>query len=65
VSALFQNYPFHNVLSAAVAAIFAGNGAVVKVSEITSYSAERIENVFRTILARRGHNPDLVQVITG
>lgn len=28
------NYPVHNAISAAVAAIFAGNGAVVKVSEV-------------------------------
>ena len=59
------NYPFQNVLSAVVAALMAGNGAVVKVSEYASFSAERIEQVFREILARRGHNPDLVQVVTG
>jgi acyl-CoA reductase-like NAD-dependent aldehyde dehydrogenase len=55
----------HNVISAVVAAIFAGNGCVCKVSELTCYSAEPLEQMFREILARRGHNPDLVQVITG
>jgi acyl-CoA reductase-like NAD-dependent aldehyde dehydrogenase len=59
------NYPFHNVLSACVAAIFTGNGALCKVSEFASWSAERIEQVFREVLARRGHNPDLVQVVVG
>jgi len=59
------NYPVHNVLSAVVAALFAGNGAVVKVSEYTSWTAGKLENVLRKIIARRGYNPDLVQVITG
>lgn len=59
------NYPFHNVISATVAALMAGNGAVVKVSEYASFGAERIERIFREILARRGHDPELVQVVTG
>ena len=59
------NYPFHNVLSAVGAALMSGNGCVVKVSEYASKGAERIEEVFRTILARRGYDPELVQVITG
>jgi acyl-CoA reductase-like NAD-dependent aldehyde dehydrogenase len=59
------NYPFFNIISAVVAALFSGNGAVVKPSEITSASAKPIEDMFRMILARRGHNPDLVQIVTG
>jgi acyl-CoA reductase-like NAD-dependent aldehyde dehydrogenase len=59
------NYPFHNVLSAVVAALMSGNGAVVKVSEYASFGADRIERLFREILARRGHDPELVQVVTG
>jgi acyl-CoA reductase-like NAD-dependent aldehyde dehydrogenase len=59
------NYPFHNVLSAVAAALMAGNGALVKVSEYASFGAERIEQVLREILARRGHDPELVQVVTG
>jgi len=59
------NYPVHNVFSHVVTALMAGNGALVKVSEFASYSAEWMEGVFRTILARRGWNPDLVQIVTG
>jgi len=59
------NYPFFNVLSAVVAALFAGNGAVCKVSEFASFSAGPIEDMLRTILARRGHSPELVQIIQG
>jgi len=59
------NYPFHNVLSAVAAALMAGNGALVKVSEFASFGAGRIEQMFREILARRGHDPELVQVVTG
>lgn len=59
------NYPVHNVFSHVVSALMAGNGALVKVSEYASYSAEWMEDVFRTLLARRGWNPDLVQIVTG
>lgn len=59
------NYPINHIISHAVTALFTGNGALIKVSETTSFSAEPIEDVFRVILARRGHNPDLVQVVTG
>lgn len=59
------NYPFHNVISAVGAALMAGNGALVKVSEYASFGAGRIEQVLREILARRGHDPELVQIVTG
>ena len=52
-----RNYPFHNVVSAVVGALFAGNGVVVKVSEWSSYSAEAIEQTLRELVARRGFNP--------
>lgn len=59
------NYPFHNVVSHVTTALMAGNGAVVKVSEWASSSAEWIEDMFRSILAKRGFNPNLVQIVTG
>lgn len=59
------NYPVHNVFSHVVTALMAGNGALVKVSEFASYSAEWMESEFRRIIARRGWNPDLVQIVTG
>lgn len=59
------NYPFQNVVAHAMTAIMTGNAAVIKVSEFASFSAEPIESMIREILAKRGHNPDLVQVVTG
>lgn len=59
------NYPFQNIISHVVTALMCGNGALVKVSEYSSHSADAIESLLRTILARRGHNPDLVQVVCG
>src|SRR6185503_19260894 len=41
------NYPFHNVASAIVTSIFAGNAAVVKVSEYASSSKDAFEGIFR------------------
>jgi acyl-CoA reductase-like NAD-dependent aldehyde dehydrogenase len=59
------NYPFHNVASAVVAALFTGNAAVVKVSEFSLSSKDYFEELFRKVLADRGHNPDLVTLMTG
>jgi len=59
------NYPFHNVLSAVVTAIFSGNAAVVKVSEFATSSKDYFESIFRTVLTRRGHSPDLVTLVSG
>lgn len=60
-----QNYPFHNVASAAVAALFAGNAAVIKVSECSLSSKDYFEKLFRKVLAARGHNPELVTLLVG
>jgi len=59
------NYPVHNVFSAVSSIIFTGNGAVVKVSEHASWSSQYLGKVLRGILAKRGHNPELVHIITG
>eukprot|EP01087_Luapelamoeba_hula_P025126 TRINITY_DN981_c0_g1_i1.p1 TRINITY_DN981_c0_g1~~TRINITY_DN981_c0_g1_i1.p1 ORF type:complete len:589 (-),score=107.32 TRINITY_DN981_c0_g1_i1:31-1797(-) len=59
------NYPFHNVASAVSAALFAGNGAVVKVSEYALGSKDFFEGIFRQVLARHGFSPDLVTLIPG
>eukprot|EP01089_Gocevia_fonbrunei_P015616 TRINITY_DN4611_c0_g1_i1.p1 TRINITY_DN4611_c0_g1~~TRINITY_DN4611_c0_g1_i1.p1 ORF type:complete len:641 (+),score=133.06 TRINITY_DN4611_c0_g1_i1:57-1979(+) len=59
------NYPFHNVVSAVAAALFAGNAAVVKVSEYATASKDYFETIFRSILSRRGYNPELVTLIQG
>jgi acyl-CoA reductase-like NAD-dependent aldehyde dehydrogenase len=59
------NYPFHNVVSAASAAIIAGNAALIKVSEWSTHSKILYEQLLRQTLAKRGHNPDLIQLIPG
>jgi acyl-CoA reductase-like NAD-dependent aldehyde dehydrogenase len=59
------NFPFHNLLCPLVPALFAGNGVVSKVSEHTSWSAEPYLALVRDALVRHGHDPELVQVVTG
>jgi acyl-CoA reductase-like NAD-dependent aldehyde dehydrogenase len=59
------NFPFHNIACPAIPALFAGNGIVLKVSEHTSFSAEPFVEIFREALRTRGHDPELVQVVTG
>ena len=59
------NYPFQNIISHVVTALFCGNGCLLKTSEITPFCASTIENELRRMIARRGHNPDLVQVVVG
>ena len=59
------NYPINNVISHVVVALLTGNGVVCKVSEQASYTAEILEDMFRIMLAKRGYNPNLIQIITG
>lgn len=59
------NFPFHNVFCPVIPALFAGNGVVVKVSEWTSWSAADFQAIFDHVLRSTGHDPDLVQIITG
>ncbi len=59
------NFPLQNVLAPAVPALLAGNAAIIKVSEWTSWSAARIQRIFDEALTAEGHSPDLVQLITG
>lgn len=59
------NFPFHNLFCPTVPALFAGNAVVAKVSEHTSWSAAPLCNIFREVLKKRGHDADLVQIVTG
>jgi len=59
------NYPFHNFFSHAVSAIFTGNGVVVKCSEGASWCRRYYLELFQYVLRRRGHDPNLVQLIAG
>ncbi|VEU21058.1 DEKNAAC102013 [Brettanomyces naardenensis] len=57
------NYPFHNMLNPVVAAIFTGNGIVVKCSERVRWSSEYFVNLVKTALRVCDIDPDLVQLI--
>jgi len=59
------NFPFHNLLCPLIPALFAGNAVVTKVSELACASSLRYLARLRQILRRRGHDPELLQVITG
>ena len=59
------NFPFHNIYCPAVPALFAGNAVIAKVSEHTSWSAEPLAALMREALERHGHEPDLLQLVTG
>ncbi|MFO0549279.1 MAG: aldehyde dehydrogenase family protein [Polyangiaceae bacterium] len=59
------NFPFHNIYCPMVPALFAGNAVVAKISEHTSWSGEGLVRIVRDVLAKRGHDPDLVQLVTG
>ena len=59
------NFPFHNFFCPVIPALFAGNAVVVKVSELATWSSLRYVEIFAEVLRRRGHSPDLVQIVTG
>ena len=59
------NFPFHNAVSHITTALFSGNAAVVKISEWGSLSRVFIQNMYNTILSRRGHSIDLVTLVPG
>lgn len=59
------NYPLHNFLNPVVAALYAGNAVVVKVSEYTIYSSLHFVRIIRRALTLCGHDPDLVQLLIG
>ncbi|HEY8375335.1 MAG TPA: aldehyde dehydrogenase family protein [Nannocystis sp.] len=59
------NFPFHNLFCPTIPALFAGNAVVVKVSELATWSSLRYVEIFHEVLRRRGHSPDLVQIVTG
>ncbi len=57
------NYPFHNILNPVIAAIFSGNGIVVKCSERVRWSSEYFINLVKTALRVCEIDDDLVQLI--
>ncbi len=59
------NFPFHNLLCPLIPALFAGNAVVTKVSELATWSSLGYLGLIREVLRGRGHDPELVQVVTG
>ncbi|CAN4104677.1 unnamed protein product [Withania somnifera] len=59
------NYPFHNIFNPMLAAVFSGNGIVIKVSEHASWSGCFYLRIIQTALAAVGAPENLVEVITG
>eukprot|EP00937_MAST-01D_sp_MAST-1D-sp2_P004250 g4250.t1 len=59
------NYPFHNVFNPLSAALFAGNGIVIKVSEYASWSAQYYGRVIDACLRAAGAPAGLVQFVFG
>ncbi|KAI3607594.1 meiotic sister-chromatid recombination aldehyde dehydrogenase [Moniliophthora roreri] len=57
------NYPLHNAWSPILAAIFAGNGIVLKCSENVIWSSGYFVNVIKDALVACGHDPELVQLV--
>ncbi|XP_042518072.1 aldehyde dehydrogenase 22A1 [Macadamia integrifolia] len=59
------NYPFHNIFNPMLAAVFSGNGIVIKVSEHASWSGCFYFHIIQAALAAVGAPENLVHVITG
>eukprot|EP00753_Platysulcus_tardus_P018640 PLAT6991.1.p1 GENE.PLAT6991.1~~PLAT6991.1.p1 ORF type:complete len:615 (-),score=253.81 PLAT6991.1:79-1923(-) len=59
------NYPFHNLMNHLASGLFAGNAVVCKVSEYASWSALYYTRMVAEALRVCGHNPELVQTVTG
>mmetsp|Transcript_35117 Transcript_35117/g.108797 ORF Transcript_35117/g.108797 Transcript_35117/m.108797 type:complete len:598 (-) Transcript_35117:64-1857(-) len=60
------NYPFHNVFNPVSAALMAGDGIVVKVSEYASWSAANYYGAaLKACLKAAGAPEDLVQIVHG
>ncbi|KAK9147058.1 hypothetical protein Sjap_006961 [Stephania japonica] len=59
------NYPFHNIFNPMLAAVFSGNGIVIKVSEHASWSGCFYFRIIQAALAAVEAPDNLVHVITG
>lgn len=57
------NYPFHNVISPMISALFSGNAIVVKPSELTCWSTQYFMSFIQEALKVCGHSPHLAQTV--
>ncbi|KAJ9663141.1 Meiotic Sister-Chromatid recombination aldehyde dehydrogenase [Coniosporium apollinis] len=58
------NYPFHNLLSPAISALFTGNAIILKPSESTAWSSLYFTSILHAALTACGHSPHLVRTLT-
>ncbi|EDO18882.1 hypothetical protein Kpol_1023p51 [Vanderwaltozyma polyspora DSM 70294] len=61
-SIISWNYPFYNVISPIISAIFTGNAIIVKCSEQVIWSSEFFISIVRKCLEVCNEDPDLVQL---
>ncbi|SAL95194.1 hypothetical protein [Absidia glauca] len=59
------NYPFHNTIGPVISALMSGNGIMVKCSEYVAWSSQYYLSIIRKCLEIHGHDPELVQFVTG
>lgn len=59
------NYPFHNMFGQVISAIYSGNALILKVSEHSTWSSQYYIRIVQQALIQLGHNPDLVQIVSG
>ena len=57
------NYPFHNLISPVISALFSGNAIIVKPSEQTAWSSLYFSRIIEGALQACGHSTSLVQII--
>ncbi|KAA0173965.1 hypothetical protein FNF27_04526 [Cafeteria roenbergensis] len=58
------NYPFHNMYNHILSCLFAGNGIVLKMSEFSCFTVERMLRIARAVLESHGH-PNLIGSVNG
>eukprot|EP01139_Manchomonas_bermudensis_P010094 Amastigsp_a339951_77.p2 type:complete len:539 gc:universal Amastigsp_a339951_77:1-1617(+) len=59
------NWPFHNIMCPVLPVLYAGNAAVIKVSEWTTYSCDYYGSILKDALVAEGFSADLVQFVVG
>ena len=62
---IYLNSRFHNAINHIISGIFAGNAVVGKASEHTSWSHAYFDRIVQQALKEHGHDPNLVQTVTG
>jgi aldehyde dehydrogenase (NAD+) len=62
---LFVVAAFHNMYNHIISCLFAGNGIVLKMSEFSCFTVDRMLRIARASLASQGHDPNLIGAVNG